>query len=386
MNAAATLAVLLPPALWIATRSRGPARRRLAGWWALGVTLASAWWLLPLLVLGRYAYPFLDYIESARVTTSVTSVLSVLRGTEDWVAWSVGPGGPSWPAGWWLATAGAAIVGTTAVAALGLAGLARRDLPERRFLLLALLAGVLLMAVGHAGPLAPVVRDLLDGPLAPLRNVHKLDLLVRLPLTIGLCHLLAVGPDARAARLVAAGRPGARGLGAAGAPAGRRRRHAARGPGPARGRRPRAARRPGGPGAVRWHPRLLADSRRLARRPPLRAHPACAGDRLWRLPLGPHQRRAAGGARLDVTGAARRGAARRPRRLPAARRRRRRAGRRPPVRRPGRGAVRGRHRPGAAAWGRRPARHRRPGRRCTGHPGDLARAAPGGGVRAAAAR
>ncbi len=196
VNAVATLAVLLPPALWIATRSRGTARRRLAGWWVLGVALASAWWLLPLLVLGRYAFPFLDYIESARVTTSVTSVLSVLRGTSDWVAWSASPGGPSWPAGWWLATAAVAVLSTTAVAALGLAGLARRDLPERRFLLLALLAGLLLMAVGHTGPLAPAARDLLDGPLAALRNVHKLDLLVRLPLTVGLSHLLAVGPAA----------------------------------------------------------------------------------------------------------------------------------------------------------------------------------------------
>ena len=91
-----------PPALWMATRSRGPARRRLAGWWAVGVALASAWWLLPLLVLGRYAYPFLDYIESARVTTSVTSVLSVLRGTSDWVAWSPAPASRAGrPAGGW---------------------------------------------------------------------------------------------------------------------------------------------------------------------------------------------------------------------------------------------------------------------------------------------
>jgi arabinofuranan 3-O-arabinosyltransferase len=194
VNAVATLTVLLPPALWLATRSAGPARRRLAGWWVAGVALASAWWLLPLLLLGGYAYPFLDYIESARVTTSVTSVLAVLRGASDWVAWSPSLGEPSWPAGWWLATATPAVLATSAVAGLGLLGLSRRELPERRFLLLSLLAGVALMAVGHAGPLAPGVRDLLDGPLAALRNVHKLDLLVRVPLAVGLAHLLAVGP------------------------------------------------------------------------------------------------------------------------------------------------------------------------------------------------
>ena len=194
VNAAATLAVLLPPALWLATRRAGRARRRLAAWWCLGVALACAWWVLPLVVLAGFAFPFLDYIESARVTTSVTALLEVLRGTSDWVAFSPSLGEPSWPAGWWLATATVAVVATGTVVALGVLGLARRDLPERRFLVLSLVLGTVLMAVGHRGPLAPAVRDLLDGPLAPLRNVHKLDLLVRVPVTAGLAHLLAVGP------------------------------------------------------------------------------------------------------------------------------------------------------------------------------------------------
>ncbi|MEP6761835.1 MAG: alpha-(1-_3)-arabinofuranosyltransferase family protein, partial [Sporichthyaceae bacterium] len=194
VNAAATVAVLAPPILWLLTRESGPTRRRLVRWWAAGVALALAWWLLPLLVLGGYAYPFLDYIESARITTSVTSVLNVLRGTSDWVAWSPSLGEPSWPAGWWLASSVLAVLATSAVAGLGLAGLASRSLHERRFLLWSLLLGTLLMAVGHAGPAAPAARDLLDGPLAVLRNVHKLDLMVRIPLMVGLAHALAVAP------------------------------------------------------------------------------------------------------------------------------------------------------------------------------------------------
>ena len=81
------------------------------------------------------------------------------------------------------------------MAALGLAGLARRDLPERRFLALAAVLGVVLLALGHTGaltgPAAGWWQGLLDGMLAPLRNVHKLDPVVRLPLALGLAHLLA---------------------------------------------------------------------------------------------------------------------------------------------------------------------------------------------------
>ena len=69
-----------------------------------------------------------------------------------------------------------------------------------------MLLGAVLIAVGHVGtltsPLAPAVQDLLDGPLAPLRNVHKADPLLRLPLALGVAHLLAVvAARARSPRL-----------------------------------------------------------------------------------------------------------------------------------------------------------------------------------------
>lgn len=188
VNAVATAAALVLPALWLVTRAGGPARRRLLLWWAGCVALASLWWAVPLLTLGRYSPPFLDWIESAAITTGRSDVATVLRGTDDWVAYVAGPGGPSWPAGWRLVTEPLLILLTGVVAAAGLAGLAvvRR---ERRFLVSALLLGVLLTTLGHTGVVqgvgAPFVQQMLDGALSPLRNTHKFDVVLRLPLALG---------------------------------------------------------------------------------------------------------------------------------------------------------------------------------------------------------
>ena len=129
VNAAATIGALLPAVLWLASRRRGPRRRQLTQWWVAGVALASTWWVLPLLVLARYAYPFLDYIESARTTTSVTSVPNVLRGVSDWVAFSPSLGEPSWPAGWALATAPLVAAGHRCGRCRGAAGHSGAQLP-----------------------------------------------------------------------------------------------------------------------------------------------------------------------------------------------------------------------------------------------------------------
>ncbi len=40
-------------------------------------------------------------------------------------------------------------------------------------------------------PLAEPIRHIIDGPLAPMRNVRKFDPLVRLPIAVGLAHILA---------------------------------------------------------------------------------------------------------------------------------------------------------------------------------------------------
>ncbi|SCE88394.1 arabinofuranan 3-O-arabinosyltransferase [Micromonospora coriariae] len=191
VNATAVLAVVPLAVLWLATLR--PMRRRLVaiGAWGVAVAAATAWWLVPLLVLGRYSPPFLDYIETAPVTTRVTDLTTTMRGASHWLAY-----GRSWDAGAQLALDGPLIIATIVVAALGLAGLARRGMPHRRFLVTGLLVGVALVGMGHVaavdGLFAESQRSFLDGAGAPLRNVHKFDVVLRLPLILGMAHLLGV--------------------------------------------------------------------------------------------------------------------------------------------------------------------------------------------------
>ena len=191
INAAMVLMALPLPGLWLLTRQWTRDHIRLVVWWCGAVVAATLWWIIPLLLLGRYSLPFLNYIESAQNTTGPLSLFQSLRGTNQWVAYVIS-GKPWWPAGWALVDSPILMVATGLIAAIGLAGLARSNLPERRFLVLGMLSGLVLLVIGHVGaldsPFSHQWQHLLNGPLAPFRNVHKFEPMLRLTVILGFVH------------------------------------------------------------------------------------------------------------------------------------------------------------------------------------------------------
>lgn len=190
-NATLVVACLVLPTLLIALASGRTLRRRLAdltGWGAL-VGVATLWWVVPLLLMGAYSPPFLDFIESSRDTAGSVGWLSALRGTSHWVAFFSGGGQLGWEGGYELSTSAPLLLTTVLVAAIGLAGLLQRGLWERRVLAVSVLVGLAVLTAGSGGWSGSVFSEAwlgaLDGALAPLRNIHKFDPVVRLPLALG---------------------------------------------------------------------------------------------------------------------------------------------------------------------------------------------------------
>ncbi|OBF16341.1 hypothetical protein A5725_25570 [Mycobacterium kubicae] len=190
VNAIATLAACLPAVLWWACHR--PNRRwwRYTGWWLLALALAVLWWVVALAMLRDVSPPFLDFIESSGVTTQWSSLTETLRGIDSWTPFVA----PNATAGAPLVTGSVAILGTCLVAAVGLCGLAGRTMPARGRLVTMLAVGVVLLAVGYSGglgsPVAHQVQAFLDAAGTPLRNVHKLGPVVRIPLVLGFAELL----------------------------------------------------------------------------------------------------------------------------------------------------------------------------------------------------
>lgn len=205
VNASATLASLLPVGLYLLSRPPGPRQRKLIAWWAPAVIVVTAWWWVPLLLLGVYGENFLPYIETSQTTTDTMSATEALRGAGNWVAYL--HLGEAWlPAGWAVASSVVVILCSAVAAGLGLAGLARRDMPERRWLVLTVLVAVLVLLAGYGGafgaPFHGVVQGWLDGWLSPFRNIYKFQTGVALALVLGLTHLVGVAAEPRGARQV----------------------------------------------------------------------------------------------------------------------------------------------------------------------------------------
>ncbi|QYJ04790.1 DUF3367 domain-containing protein [Nocardioides panacisoli] len=205
VNAAATFAVLPMGVVWLLTREPGPRRRALMVWWPVFTFLGTVWWLVPLFVLGAYSPAFLDYIETTQVTTFPTTLFDTLRGTSNWVPY-IDPGSR---AGHDLITTSLLALDSGVLLMLGIAGMLLPSTRHRAFLAASLLVGVVMVTAGHYGAVegwfVGDVRSLLDGVLAPLRNVHKFDPIVRLPLVLGLAfvvdHVLATRPTDLAVRV-----------------------------------------------------------------------------------------------------------------------------------------------------------------------------------------
>ncbi|MFI1915571.1 alpha-(1-_3)-arabinofuranosyltransferase [Nocardia sp. NPDC020380] len=194
VNAVATAAAFLPAALWWISFKPNRAWWRFTRAWIPLLALGTFWWVLPLLLLGKVSPPFLDFIESSGVTTQWASLGEVLRGTDSWTPFV----SPERIAGAVLVTQPAAVLATGMLAAAGMAGLAMRSMPARGRLTLILCVGLVGICAGYAGdlggPFADSVRTFLDSGGAPLRNVHKLEPLIRLPLVLGLAQLLSRVP------------------------------------------------------------------------------------------------------------------------------------------------------------------------------------------------
>ena len=195
VNAIATFAALLMPFLWLLTRPPGSIRRRLIAWWLPCVVLATLWWMGPLWLQAKYGFHFLDFTESAAVTTGTSSTVETVRGTGYWVSY-LHVTGPWLRGAWDLVASPLVVLSSAFLAAAGLYGLARKDLPHRRFLGVTAVAGVLIVTAGYTGPLAsqlaPSFQSLLRGPLSPARNLNKFEPMLRLAIALAIAHAIVV--------------------------------------------------------------------------------------------------------------------------------------------------------------------------------------------------
>jgi arabinofuranan 3-O-arabinosyltransferase len=194
-------------------------RGRFAAWWVGSVAVATAWWWGPFLLARPYAPAVPDWSVPAGTTTAHASLANAVRGMGNWQSYAwLGGGEPVLPGGWQLATQPAVIFASAGVAALGLAGLAMRSAPAGRAWLVSVVIGLGSITLGHTGsgvvgPFAEQAQALLDGPAAAMRTMPGFDVMLWLPLAIGLAHLVSAfrwpGRSVATVRAVALGTAGA---------------------------------------------------------------------------------------------------------------------------------------------------------------------------------
>lgn len=193
VNAVATLAAIACSVLWLLMHKPDRDWKIFTSWWLSFMLLFSIWWIIPLFILGTISPPFLDYIESSRVTTKWSSLIEILRGTSNWSPFvsDIRFLAHSYVTNWAL---GIATVGITAI---GLCGLTLRSMPHHRKIVGIFLSGVAVYAVSFGvvshhitmgSIIADQMRDFLDGMGKAFRNIHKAEPLLRIPLALGVVH------------------------------------------------------------------------------------------------------------------------------------------------------------------------------------------------------
>ena len=195
VNATSTLDALILPGLFILCQMRGRRLIAMVICWSGAVALATGWWVVPLLLQAKYSYNFLPYIEQAATTTGTMSAATFIRGAGDWTAY-LNLGQPWLSAGWAMVSSPMAIVAGATTAGAGLIGIARRDMPSGTWLRLSLGTAALLALAGYPGHLGGLfhqpIDQLLNGVLAPLRSVYKVEPAAAAVLALGIAHVLVL--------------------------------------------------------------------------------------------------------------------------------------------------------------------------------------------------
>ncbi|HET7014102.1 MAG TPA: alpha-(1-_3)-arabinofuranosyltransferase family protein [Streptosporangiaceae bacterium] len=195
VNATSTLDALILPALYILITMRGRALIKLGLYWSGAVFLATSWWVVPLLLQGKYSFNFLPYVEQAATTTATMSAATFLRGSGNWTAY-LNLGQPWLSSGWVVVTSPMVIIAATVTAATGLLGIARRDLPSGVWLRWCLALSAIVALVGYpgtlGGPFHSTVDQLFNAALSPFRSVYKVEPAAAAVLALGIAHALVL--------------------------------------------------------------------------------------------------------------------------------------------------------------------------------------------------